>query len=93
MTNKTKNILMETFKAMDRFSTPINLTINNHTQFKTVSGGVLTIMSIMVTMAYLMYNVNDVYNQKFSITSTSLLNDLLNDKVNHKIKDSFDVAT
>ncbi|CDW87111.1 UNKNOWN [Stylonychia lemnae] len=89
---KRKSIFGETLRALDRFGQPVTLTIDKHNQYKTKSGGVLTIVSLLIIIAYLIYNLNDVYNQKFQITSTSLLKELLRTKEIHNVQNSFDIA-
>lgn len=81
-------------KKLDRFGHPITLTYDNEPAFKSVFGGVMTILSIMIIVAYLGFNVHTAltrgdYKSSFS---ERIRNSYVEDTVIPITAENFDYA-
>ncbi len=58
-----KNLIGRTVKKIDKFGHPITFTYDNEPAFKTVFGGIMTILTYTSILVYLGINISTVWNQ------------------------------
>lgn len=90
---KQKNRLQNFIKKQDMYGVPINLTYKNDNTYKTIQGGIVTMISRMIIVAFLLLHVKDLARRKNEIKRKAVYKDLVNDQEPYIMNTStFDIA-
>ncbi len=92
--SKFSHLVGTAIKKIDRFGHPITLTYENEPAFKSVFGGVMTILSVMSIAAYLGFNVHTALTRSNYKTTYSerIRNSYIEDMIIPINEDNFDYA-
>ena len=77
----------------DLYGMPMTFSFKNSSAFKTSFGGLITIFTRMLIVAYLGYGISAVYDKTNKIVSKNIYKDMAKDKTNIILTpDNFDIA-
>ena len=80
------------FQSIDRYGSLISLSFKGHSKFRTSFGGVLTLCCYALIIAYLLFNLSEVWNRKFTMTVTTRVNNVSKNKNAINVNGSWDLA-
>lgn len=70
-----KTWISSKLEVFDIYGTPVGLFFNNKQHYKTSCGGFMTILSLFGALAYLAFNISQVLDNKYTLTSLNLQTD------------------
>ena len=86
-------IFMSILEKLDFSGKQISFTLNSRDSFKTPFGGVITILTRLAILAFFLYGIKDVYDQKNTITSKTYYKDMSRDQTIISLtEETFDIA-
>ena len=68
--------IVSTVKSLDSFGKPLGFSYKDKETFTTIVGGVVTIISKLLLLAYICLGLKDVYLKKNNIINKTLYKDL-----------------
>ena len=80
-------------ESCDLYGMPLTFSYKRSTSFRTTLGGILTILTRLLILAYLCYGTTAVYYRNNKIVSKSIYKDMAKDKTQIFLTpDNFDIA-
>ena len=80
-------------KNMDHYGYPVTLTYKNDTEYKSILGGIVTLMFRIIVLTFVIFQMNDIIRKKRDIVWRTVHNNLVKDETPYNLtRDNFDIA-